>query len=71
MDSFREILDERERAIWDARISTDKPRTFQELGEEYGITRQRVQQVEQRLKQRFAEYLKEIIPEADVHLISD
>jgi RNA polymerase sigma-32 factor len=68
MDSFRETLDEREQAIWDSRISIERPRTFQELGEEYGITRQRVQQVEQRLKDKFRDYLKKVIPEADVRL---
>jgi RNA polymerase sigma-32 factor len=56
MDQFRETLDEREQAIWDARISVDKPLTFNELGETHGITRQRVQQVEQRLKARFKEF---------------
>jgi RNA polymerase sigma-32 factor len=71
MESFRETLEEREQAIWDARIATEQPRTFQELGEEHGITRQRVQQVEQRLKQRFLEYLKQIMPEADAFLAFD
>jgi RNA polymerase sigma-32 factor len=71
MESFRETLDEREQAIWDARIATEQPQTFQELGEEHGITRQRVQQVEQRLKQRFLEYLKQLIPEADAFLAFD
>ena len=71
METFRETLHDREQAIWDARIATEQPRTFQEIGEEYGITRQRVQQVEQRLKQRFLEYLKQIIPEADAFLASD
>jgi len=68
MDEFRETLQEREQAIWDARIAIDRPVTFQELGEEYGITRQRVQQVEQRLKNKFREYLKKLIPDADVRL---
>lgn len=71
MESFRETLDEREQAIWDARIATEQPQTFQELGEEHGITRQRVQQVEQRLKQKFLEYLKQVIPEADAFLAFD
>jgi RNA polymerase sigma-32 factor len=71
MDAFRETLDEREQAIWDARIAAEQPRTFQELGEKHGITRQRVQQVEQRLKQRFLEYLKQVIPEADAFLAFD
>ncbi len=31
MDKFRATLNERERAIWDARISAEKPETFQDL----------------------------------------
>jgi RNA polymerase sigma-32 factor len=65
MEAFRENLADREQAIWDARIAAEKPRTFQELGEEYGITRQRVQQVEQRLKERFKEFLTKATPEPD------
>ncbi|MBW1807777.1 MAG: RNA polymerase factor sigma-32 [Deltaproteobacteria bacterium] len=65
MDQFRETLDEREQAIWDARISADKPLTFNELGEEHGITRQRVQQVEQRLKARFKEFFMASMSDQD------
>jgi RNA polymerase sigma-32 factor len=65
MDEFKKTLDERERAIWETRIATEKPSTFQELGEEYGITRQRVQQLEQRLKKRFREYLDRHTPESN------
>jgi RNA polymerase sigma-32 factor len=71
MDVFRETLDDREQTIWDARIATEEPRTFQELGEKHGITRQRVQQVEQRLKQKFLEHLKQTIPEAGAFLAFD
>jgi RNA polymerase sigma-32 factor len=69
MKEFRATLDERERAIWDTRIQAESPSTFQEIGDEHGITRQRVQQVEQRLKDRFKEYLLLAIPEADGRLI--
>ncbi len=68
MLGFRETLNEREREIWDSRIAIEQPETFQEMGERLGITRQRVQQVEQRLKDKFKEFLKERIPEADEHL---
>jgi RNA polymerase sigma-32 factor len=65
MVDFRETLEERERAIWDARIAAEQPQTFQELGDAYGITRQRVQQVEQRLKDRFRAFLDEGTPERE------
>jgi RNA polymerase sigma-32 factor len=65
MVDFRETLEDRERAIWDARIAAEQPQTFQELGDTYGITRQRVQQVEQRLKDRFRAFLDEGTPERE------
>jgi RNA polymerase sigma-32 factor len=69
MTDFRETLDERERTIWDTRIATEDPTTFQDLGDAHGVTRQRVQQVEHRLKQRFREFLLERMPEAGARLI--
>jgi RNA polymerase sigma-32 factor len=63
MESFRATLTKREQAIWDGRIAIDQPLTFQDIGDRHGITRQRVQQLEQRLKDRFREYLKESMPE--------
>jgi RNA polymerase sigma-32 factor len=69
MDDFRETLDERERTIWDTRIAAEDPTTFQDLGDAHGVTRQRVQQVEHRLKQRFREFLLVRMPEAGARLI--
>ncbi len=65
MREFRQTLDERERAIWDARIAMEQPLTFQELGEKHGVTRQRIQQIEQRLKERFRGFLMSGMSEQD------
>ncbi len=65
MTDFAETLDDREKAIWAARIAKERPDTFQELGEIHNITRQRVQQVEQRLKKRFKEFLMARMTEQD------
>ena len=55
---FAAGLDERERRIIDARILAEEPKTLQELGEEFGVTRERVRQLEARLVNRLREYLK-------------
>jgi RNA polymerase sigma-32 factor len=55
---FADGLDERERRIVDARILAEEPKTLQELGEEFGVTRERVRQLEARLVNRLREYLK-------------
>ncbi len=69
MNEFRATLDERERLIWDARFSDEDTQTFQTIGESAGITRQRVQQLDQRLRERFRAFLLERIPEASGRLI--
>lgn len=65
MLAFRETLEERERAIWDARTAGEEPVTFQELGDRFGITRQRAQQLEQRLLARFKDFLRQELPDAE------
>ncbi len=41
----------------------EEPITLQEIGDEYGITRERVRQIEARLKKRLGAYLREQIPD--------
>jgi len=57
---FRKTLlsKEKELAIFDERLVSDDPLTLQELGDKYGISRERVRQLEQRLLGRLREYLK-------------
>jgi RNA polymerase sigma-32 factor len=62
MDRVREFakeLDERDRRILEERILSEEPRTLQELGEAFGVTRERVRQLEARLVARLSEYLKQ------------
>ena len=56
---FAESLDERDRQIVDERILAEDPKTLQELGKEFGVSRERVRQLEARLVDRLREYLKE------------
>ncbi len=55
---FAKELDERDRRILDERILAEEPRTLQELGADFGVTRERVRQLEVRLVARLSEYLK-------------
>ena len=41
-------LNDRERRIFEARRLGDKPMTLEELGEEFGVSRERVRQIETR-----------------------
>ncbi len=56
---FAESADERERRIIDQRILAEEPKTLRELGKEFGVSRERVRQLEARLMARLSEYLKE------------
>ena len=68
---FAEALDERDRRIVDARILAEEPRTLQELGEEFGVTRERVRQLEARLVGRLRDYLKQNVVDFEYYAPED
>jgi RNA polymerase sigma-32 factor len=60
LDEFRVTLvgKEKDVAIFDLRLRADDPLTLQDLGDRFGISRERVRQLEQRLLGRLRDYLK-------------
>ncbi len=66
LGSFRKTLDgkDKELAIFDERLIADDPLTLQELGDRFGISRERVRQLEQRLTSRLRDYLREEMGDA-------
>ena len=46
---FRKTLNDKEKMVLDARILSDEPKTLQEVADEFGLTRERVRQIEARL----------------------
>ncbi len=58
--AFRTTLDgkDKELAIFDERLVADDPLTLQDLGDRFGISRERVRQLEQRLMGRLRDFLK-------------
>jgi RNA polymerase sigma-32 factor len=59
VQEFAKTLDERDRILVDRRILADEPATLAELGDEFGVSRERVRQLEVRIVDRLREYLKE------------
>ena len=57
--AFRETLNERERAIWDRRLQTDDPEKLQDLGDAFGVSKERIRQLENRIKARLKAYLEQ------------
>jgi RNA polymerase sigma-32 factor len=60
---FREGLAGKELEILDKRLLCDNPLTLQEIGEQLGVSRERVRQIEERLKKKIRVYLVEQIPD--------
>ena len=56
-------ISEKELKILEKRILSEAPQTLREIGKEYGITKERVRQIESRLKNKIREYMKEEIPD--------
>ena len=56
---FAERLGPRDRQIVEQRILAEEPRTLQELGDELGVTRERVRQLEARVVKQLREFLKQ------------
>lgn len=59
---FRETLDEKERDILDRRILSEDPMTLSDLGDEHGVSRERVRQIQVRLLDKLKSYMQESIP---------
>ncbi len=58
LERFAEGLGPREQKILRERVLADPPKTLQELGDEFGLTRERVRQLEVKLVRDLREYLK-------------
>jgi len=56
---FAATLSERDRMIIDERILAEEPKTLQEMGDELGITRERVRQLEARVVAGLRDFMKE------------
>jgi RNA polymerase sigma-32 factor len=63
VSEFRKKMTPREKEIFDLRIFSDNPVTLQEIGDRYGISRERVRQVEKNIIKKMREYFKKEIPD--------
>ena len=63
IEAFRSDLSDREAAILERRIVADEPLTLQKLGQHFGVSRERIRQVEARIIQNLKNYLQTNIPD--------
>jgi RNA polymerase sigma-32 factor len=62
---FADTLTGKEREIFDARLLAEDPDTLQEIGARFGISRERVRQIETRLKRRLKEFIEASAPDVE------
>jgi RNA polymerase sigma-32 factor len=60
---FRKKMSPREIEIFELRIFSDNPVTLQEIGDRYGISRERVRQIEKNIIRKMREFFKHEIPD--------
>lgn len=58
MYEFGEKLEGKEKRIFDERLLSDDPMTLQQLGDEFGVSRERVRQIEKRLLQKLKNHIR-------------
>jgi len=66
--SFKKSLNQRELDILENRVFSDTPITLQEIGKRYGISRERVRQIEQNMIKRMRSYFEREIDDFDSFL---
>ncbi len=63
LTDFARTLAGKEEVIFNQRLFAEEPLTLQDIGDQYGISRERVRQLESRLKKKLKEYLVREIPD--------
>jgi RNA polymerase sigma-32 factor len=65
VQQFENTLSGKELQIFRSRLLAEEPQTLQEIGERLGISRERVRQIEGRLKKRLKDFLKSEAPDIE------
>jgi RNA polymerase sigma-32 factor len=65
MEAFAKDLDERPRFIFDNRLTSDDPMTLQQIGDRFGVSRERARQIEARMVKELRERLRERMPDLE------
>ena len=65
LETFGEGLRDKDLVVFRERLMAEQPLTLREIGERYGISRERVRQIENRVKKKLEKYLSEEFRELD------
>lgn len=69
MEAFAKSLKDKELVIFRERLLNEEPLTLREIGEKYGISRERVRQIEERVKKKLKIYLSKEFKDAKDSMI--
>jgi RNA polymerase sigma-32 factor len=64
LNEFRKTIRDKELVIFDERLAADEPQTLQQLGDRFGVSRERVRQLEVRLTNKLRDFLRERLGDA-------
>jgi RNA polymerase sigma-32 factor len=66
LDAFGATLtDERELEVWNRRMRSEEPDTLQEIGQDFGVTRERARQIEAKIRKRLRAFLEQEMPDIE------
>ena len=71
MALFAKTLKDKELVIYRERLLNEEPVTLREIGEKYGISRERVRQIEERVKKKLKTYLTKELKDFEETAIAD
>ncbi len=63
LEVFGKTLTGKEAQIFNHRLVSEEPKTLQEIGDEFGVSRERVRQIEKRLQDKIKQYLTDELGE--------
>jgi RNA polymerase sigma-32 factor len=66
LDVFGRTLEGKEKYIFEHRLTAEEPKTLQEIGTHFGVSRERARQIEAALVSRMREYVKSEMPDFDL-----
>lgn len=67
LEEFKIQLDEREQNIFNNRLLSENPKTLVDIGEEYGISKERARQLEDRVLKKLRDFLSEKYPDISLN----
>jgi RNA polymerase sigma-32 factor len=66
LTQFAATLEGRDKSIFEDRLISENPATLQEIGDKYGVTKERARQLEENIKKRLKEYMQAHYPDFNI-----